>query len=244
MSDQPNVIADLQQYYRDLGLADDGWHLGPEHPSLEQLGVALVTATKKRRILEIGVQAGGFAVPVILAVAQQTNFSYLGVDNREYTNAVPLKLVADYLRRHGVTEGVRLVEADSTTVLRTAERGAFDLILMDHYKPKYPFDLLHIFRRDLLSDDGAIVLHDVLAHAAREWAICTRLSRAYGYTSVIDATVFQGAGIIRRAAAADHTGSARAAVLATRVISSWHLHAGVLRTRRAAGRTLRAVGLR
>jgi predicted O-methyltransferase YrrM len=241
---KPQQIPDLAQYYRDLGLPEESWHVGPEHPSLNELGIRLVAATKKRRILEIGVQSGGFAVPVILSVAQAGSFSYVGVDNREYTNAVPLQLIADYLKLYGITHGVRFIEGDSTTVLRTAERHAFDFILLDHYKPKYPFDLLHIFRRDLLSDDGVIVLHDVLTHAAREWEVCTRLGRAFGYTSRIDRTVVQGAGIIRRAPDADRPAGSQTASLATRVIASWQLHAAVLRARRSVGRTLRVVGLR
>lgn len=241
---KPEQVPDLRQYYRDLDLPEECWHVGPEHPSLEELGIRLVTATKRRRMLEIGVQSGGFAVPVILSVAQAGPFSYLGVDNREYTNAVSLRLVADYLRLHGITDGVRFIEGDSTAVLKTAERGAFDFILLDHYKPKYPFDLLQILRRDLLSEDGVIMLHDVLTHAARQWQTCAQLCSAFGYTCVVDADVFHGAGLIRRADRLARPRGAQATILAARVAASWHLQAAILRARRSAGRTLRAHGLR
>ena len=110
-------IPTLRDYYRGLELPEESWHLGPEHPSLEEMAIRLVSETKQPRMLEIGVQSGGFAVPLILTMAQKGSFSYLGVDNRENTNAVPLRLIADFLRLHGVTEGVRFVEDDSTSVL-------------------------------------------------------------------------------------------------------------------------------
>jgi hypothetical protein len=100
---EPRHVPNLHHYYRSLDLPEESWHVGPEHPGLEELGIRLVMGTKQRRILEIGVQSGGFAVPVVLAVAHAGSFSYLGVDNREYTNAVPLQLVADYLELRGVT---------------------------------------------------------------------------------------------------------------------------------------------
>jgi hypothetical protein len=235
-------IPDLQHYYRGLNLPEESWHVGPEHPSLEERAIRLIAETGQGRILEIGVQSGGFAVPVILAVARAGPFSYLGVDNREYTNAVPLQLVADYLALHGLTNGIRFVEGDSTAVLKRARRGEFDFILLDHYKPKYPFDLLQVFRRDLLSEHGVILLHDVLTHAAREWQVCVRLCEAFGYMWDVDASVFQGAGIIRRRPGARRTYAS--VWLGARVAASWHSHAAILRTRRSVGRLLRAFGLR
>jgi hypothetical protein len=113
---------------------------------------------------------------------------------------------------------------------------------MDHYKPKYPLDLLEVFRRGLPSDEGVLLLHDVLTHAAPQWRVCLKLCDAFGYTSQVDASVFQGAGIIRRRPAAVRT--LDAARLQVQVAAAWHAHATALRARRAAGRLLRALHLR
>lgn len=233
----------LQQYYASLGLADDAWHVGPEHPALEELGLAVLATTRRPRILELGVQAGGFAVPVILAAAGREGFSYTGVDNLEYTNAVPLRLVADYLALHGVHENVSFIQGDAGAVLRRAKPNAFDVVLLDHYKPKYPVDLLQVCKRELLAEDGAIILHDVLTHAASEWAVCARVCRAFGYEWTIDRAIPQGAAIVRRARSG-HRRAIDAVMISLEVRTRWYLHAAILRSRRLAGRALRGMGLR
>jgi predicted O-methyltransferase YrrM len=232
----------LEEYYTGLGLPRSAWHVGPEHPALERLALRLLASMRTARILEVGVQAGGFAVPVIAGAAGRPGFTYLGVDNLAYTNAVPLARVAGYLEREGLARGVRFVQCDSTRVLRAAKPGSFDLILLDHYKPKYPIDLREICARGILSEDGAIVLHDVLAHAAAEWAVCRTVCAAFGYRTEIDAGVPGGAAIVR-GGVAPHSRSQQALV-SGRVVAAWMLHAANLRARRAAGRALRAVGLR
>jgi predicted O-methyltransferase YrrM len=237
------AIPTLPEYFRDLKLAEDAWHVGPEHPSLEDLGLALLASSSRTRILEIGVQSGDFAVPVILASAGRRGFSYLGVDNREYTNAVPLNLISDYLALHGISQHVRFIEDNSSRVLKTGQPFSFDLILLDHYKPKYASDLYCVCARDLLSEDGAIVLHNVLTHAASAWNVCRRVCRAFRYTWKIDASVRHGAAIVRRGETAQRS---RIAIIAAylEVTLRWHTHATVLRLRRAVGRLLRDAGLR
>ncbi len=232
----------LEEYYTRLGLPRDAWHVGPEHPALEQLALRLLASMRSARILEIGVQAGGFAVPVIMAAADRPGFSYVGVDNLAYSNAVPLAHVGGYLELRGISRNVRFVEGDSTPVLREAAPASFDLILLDHYKPKYPVDLHTVCARGLLSADGAIVLHDVLAHAAPDWAVCRTVSEAFGYRSEIDAGVPGGAAVVRRGAAAGSR--SRQAMVGGRVWARWTAHAAKLHARRTAGRALRAAGLR
>jgi hypothetical protein len=61
----------LQQYYASLGLPEAAWLVGPEHPAIEELALAVLATTRGARILEVGVQSGGFAVPVILATFNQ-----------------------------------------------------------------------------------------------------------------------------------------------------------------------------
>lgn len=231
----------LQQYYTSLGMPEDAWHVGPEHPSLEELAISLLSTTQQARILEVGVQSGGFAVPVVLAAAGRSGFAYTGIDSLDYTNAVPLRLVDDYLRERGVTRNLRFIESDSTQALRTLPARSFDLILLDHYKPKYSLDLFEVCSRDLLGDDGVILLHDVLAHAAAPWRVCERVCRAFGYTWTIDSVVFQGAALVRRNGARRTMAIALARV---EVLFRWWLHALLIDGRRRGGRILRALGLR
>lgn len=240
MSDTDAVS--LQQYYARLGLPEEAWHIGPEHPSIENLAIRLLATTRQARILEVGVQSGGFAVPVILSSAHRAGFSYTGVDSLDYTNAVPLRLIAEYLATRGITQNLRFIESDSTAALRTLVAHSFDLILLDHYKPKYPLDLYEVCARDLLNADGVIVLHDVLGHAASEWDTCERVCRAFGYEWTIDSDVVNGAAVIRRGRSAKRP--VTAAIVRLEVTTRWRLHAATLAMRRRAGRMLRAAGLR
>jgi hypothetical protein len=242
MEGSPSNVPSLVDYYGNSGLPAGAWLVGPEHPALEELGLRLLANTKSARILELGVQSGGFAVPVILVAARRERFAYTGVDNLEYTNAVPLRYIATYLGLHGITRGLRFVEGSAGGVVRSAASHSYDLILIDHYKPRYPIDLYAICSRDALSDDGAIVLHDVLTHAEPDWIVCKRICRAFGYDWTIDADVSQGAAIVRRSRPA-RAKAMRLPVYAE-VHARWLVHATILGTRRAIGRTLRRAGLR
>jgi len=233
----------LADYYRRLGLAEDAWHVGPEHPSLEQLALRILAESDGARILEVGVQSGGFSVPVILEVFRRKGFAYTGIDNLAYTNAVPLRLIEVYLRQSGVAGPLRFLEGDSTSLLRAEGPSSYDFILLDHYKPKYPIDLYVICARELLSERGTIVLHDVLAHAAPQWRICQQICRAFGYVWTIDEDVFQGAAIIRRGGRRRTPAIARS-LIGLGVAARWNLHAAIGHARRAAGRALRSIGLR
>jgi hypothetical protein len=117
---EPSTVPGLAEYYARSGLAAGSWLVGPEHPALEALGIRLLSNTASARILELGVQSGGFAVPVILSCAHREGFAYTGVDNLAYTNAVPLHHIADYLALHRVTHGLRFVESESGTVVLDA----------------------------------------------------------------------------------------------------------------------------
>jgi predicted O-methyltransferase YrrM len=242
MEGSSSNVPTLVDYYDRSGLPAGAWLVGPEHPALEELGLRLLANTKSARILELGVQSGGFAVPVILAAARRERFAYTGVDNLEYTNAVPLRYIATYLGLHGVTRGLRFVEGSSGTVVQAVTAHSYDLILIDHYKPRYPIDLYAICSRQALSEDGAIVLHDVLTHAAPDWIVCQRVCRAFGYDWTIDTEVSQGAAIVRRGGPA--RSKAMRLPVCVEVHARWWVHATILGVRRAIGRTLRRLGLR
>ena len=202
----------------------------------------LLAATRQARILEVGVQSGGFAVPVILATAHRPGFAYTGIDSLSYTNAVPLRLISDYLATRGVTQHLQFIESDSTAALRSLPSDSYDLILLDHYKPKYPIDLYEVLRRGLPSADGVVVVHDVLTHAAREWQVCERVCRAFGYEWTIDTGVVNGAAIVRRSSSSPDRLRIAGAWFESH--ARWWTHIAILRSRRLAGRLLRAAGMR
>ena len=207
----------LQDYYQNLGLPEEAWHIGPEHPGLEQFALRILATLAQARTLELGVQSGGLAVPLISGAAGRPDFSYTGVDSLEYPNAVPLRLIADYLTQAGITAPARFIESDSTRVLRTASPSSYDLI-------------------------SELAAHDVLAGAKADWRVCEDVCRAFGYTWTIDASVLQGVAIVRRG---DPPQTAiRQSLIGMRVRSRWYAHALVLRTRHAIGRVLRSIGVR
>ena len=232
----------LAEYYQALGLPGDAWHLGPEHPALERFALRVLDGSARARILEVGVQSGGFAVPVITDAAARPGFSYTGIDALTYTNAVPLRLIENYLEQRHLSGPIRFVEGDSTQVLGTLPADSFDLILLDHYKAKYPLDLHIVCARELLSADGTIIVHDVLAHAARAWTICERVCRAFGYTWTIDSSVPNGVAVVRRGPGPRRPALVR--LVGAEVAVRWRAHDAAAGIRRSAGRALRAAGLR
>jgi hypothetical protein len=49
----------LKEYYRSLGYPESRWHIGPEHPHLEDYAIRLLETLPRARVLEVGYQAGG-----------------------------------------------------------------------------------------------------------------------------------------------------------------------------------------
>ena len=235
----PTTLAD---YYRNLGLPEESWHIGPEHPGLEEMVLRVLATLARARTLELGVQAGGLAVPLIAGAAGRPDFSYTGVDSLAYPNAVPLHLIAKYLKEAGIAAPVQFIESDSTPMLRAAAAASYDLIVFDHFKPKYPIDLFLVFERDILSAEGVIILHDVLMAARAEWRVCEDVCRAFGYTWTIDANVLQGVAIARRGSRP--LAGAQRRLIGMRVRSRWYAHAFIRNTRSRIGRLLRAIGAR
>jgi hypothetical protein len=78
----------LAEYYTGLGYHPERWHIGPEHPHLEDYAIRLISQLPRGRVLEIGYQSGGFAVPLIMALQNHPGFSYVGIDNGQYATVV------------------------------------------------------------------------------------------------------------------------------------------------------------
>jgi hypothetical protein len=233
----------LARHYQNEGVADEAWHIGPEHPALERTALEILETLDGRRVLEIGFQAGGFAVPIILTLHQDPRFRYVGVDNLAYTNSVRPTTIENFLRSRVTPGCYEFIQSDSTRFLKTLAPSSIDLVLLDHFKPLYERDLLVLCRRGVVKAGGVIFLHDVHAGAASAWRNCSHLVRTFGLQVDVRADVPAGLAILR----------VPFGVRPRRLtmISSWTITAGrvakddaILHTRRAVGRFLRKVGLR
>ena len=240
MTRSPTTLLErLSAFYAAAGVTADRWHVGPEHPALERVAIAELQRRDGRRVLEIGVQAGGFAIPVIAACARLPGFSYTGVDNHAFPNAVPFSLLRSFLASEGLSG--TFVESDSAAYLAAAE-GPFDLILLDHWKPLYARDLLPILSRPLIAADGVVMLHDVTGVGAGEWPACRAVARACGWEAEIRTDVPGGLALLRR-----RHGPRPAAWRG--IVTVWlearaAAHNGRRAVRHAMGRLLRRAGLR
>jgi SAM-dependent methyltransferase len=188
----------LARYYLDRGLSEDQFCLGEEHPGLENLALALLRESDSRRVLEIGYQSGGFAVPLILELNETVGFRYVGLDNFAYPNAVETDVVRDFLAEANTDrrQNFEFRQISAGRFLMHC-REQFDLILIDHVKKLYPRTLLLIFARRLVAPEGVILLHDVLGCAAGPWRRCIAICSTFGYCWEIVDDVPGGVAIIR-----------------------------------------------
>src|SRR5262245_55480788 len=136
----------LARHYQNEGLPDEAWHIGPEHPALERAALEVLETLVGRHIVEIGFQAGGFAVPIIFALYRDPRFRYVGVDNLAYTKSVRPDAIERFLRPRVTPGCYEFIESDSTRFLKTREPASVDLVLLDHFKPLYERDLLMLCR--------------------------------------------------------------------------------------------------
>jgi SAM-dependent methyltransferase len=192
-----NIRDALAQYYRSEGLPDEAWHVGPEHPALERTALEVLDTLAGRHVVEVGFQAGGFAVPIILALHRDLRFRYVGVDNLAYTNSVGPAVIEAFLRPRVASECWEFIQSDSTTFLKTLAPGSVDLVLLDHFKPLYERDLLVLCRQGIVKPGGVILLHDVLAGAADAWRHCHHLVRSFGLAVELRSDVPAGLAVLR-----------------------------------------------
>jgi predicted O-methyltransferase YrrM len=190
-------VKELAAYYEALGYPPSRWHIGAEHPSLEAYAIRLIGDRPRARVLEVGYQAGGFAVPLILALHGRPGFAYVGVDSMAYGSAVEGRVIAGYLEHRGVKDGYEFVERDAHRFLLEVS-PPFDLVLIDHDKRLYPRDLRTVLERELVSVDGLVLLHDVLGKARRVWHDCLAIAHAYGWSPEIVDEVPEGLAVLRR----------------------------------------------
>lgn len=188
----------LDEYYEGLGFPKGSWHVGGEHPYLERYAIRLLQGMARARVLEVGYQAGGFAVPVILTMRDRPGFSYVGIDSLAYENAVEGEVIVRYLHEQGVTGCYQFVTGDAGEFLSRVERQKFDLVLIDHHKSVYPRECRTLMKRELVSREGCILFHDVLGKARDAWKECIPIVRAWGYSWMIADEVPAGVAVVRR----------------------------------------------
>jgi len=189
--------ADLIRFYLGHGLTADQFWFGHEHPMLEETALRLLAGRARARVLEIGYQAGGFAVPVITALHRTPGFDYTGLDSLAYPNAISSELLTEYLTLQGVAaDRFRLLKVDAWDFLMTCGE-TFDLILIDHVKSLYPRELETVLVRRRVAEGGVVLLHDVLGKAKEAWVECAKISRKFGCPWQIDGDVPAGLAIVR-----------------------------------------------
>jgi len=190
------IHRELADYYLSQGLAPERFWIGPEHPALEELALSILRERESKRVLEIGYQAGGFAVPIIYALHNLPEFHYTGIDNLGYHNSVSNELISSFLAIQRIPEDKYLFKiADAWDFLMTCEEK-FDLVLIDHVKRLYPRELGAVFVGELLAPSGVILLHDVLHEAADAWRRCAKLCKLFGCSWEINQEVPAGVAIV------------------------------------------------
>jgi hypothetical protein len=187
----------LAEYYRALGYTSDRWHIGQEHPYLEDFAIRLLRQLSRARVLEIGYQAGGFAVPIILEMQEHPDFLYVGIDNGAYPNAVDPLVITDYLKLQQITCDFSFRHGDAKEVLSRLAPQEFDLILVDHYKPFYFREFYEIASKGWIAPGGYILFHDVLEKAEAAWKECKVVCQAFGFTWQIVRDVPGGLALVK-----------------------------------------------
>lgn len=189
----------LSDYFASDGLPDKKWHIGPEHPLLENYAIDLLEkGGASKRVLEIGYQSGGFAVPIILYFHKDDRFRYTGIDNHSYENAVSAATIEQYLSLRGAIKRYAFHEGDASVCLKKLRGSSFDLILIDHYKPLYPRELSILLGNGMLAEGGCILFHDVLGRASGIWKQCEILLGWYGLSSTIIPEIPGGLAVARQ----------------------------------------------
>lgn len=186
----------LADFYEALGYPKSRWHIGPEHPSLETYAIRLLESLPNARVLEVGYQAGGFAVPIIVGLQHHPRFEYVGIDNLAYANAVNGDVIARFLQDQGVTAHYSFAVGDAQRFLRRLPPRPFDLVLIDHYKPLYPHGFLTILQRHLVRPGGYVLFHDVLGRARDVWKDCAVICRRYGCSWRVVAEIPEGLAVV------------------------------------------------
>jgi hypothetical protein len=175
-------VITLSEYYISLGYTPDMWHIGQEHPHLENYALHLLRQLPSSRVLEIGFQAGGFAVPVIMKMQDRPDFLYVGIDNGAYPNAVHPSTIVGYLKQQKVKGEFYFHYGDVKDILTRLAPQRFDMILVDHSKPFYSREFYTIASKGLIAPGGYILFHDVLEKAEAVWRECEVICQAFGFS--------------------------------------------------------------
>ena len=186
----------LQAYYESQGIP---YHIGKEHPALEQYALSVLWGMGHRHVLELGYQAGGFAVPIIYALSGRPTFYYCGVDSLAYANAVRPQTLMTYLQDVHTLRGVNFIQEQVEPFLRSYFPHAYDLVLMDHAKRDYPLALWYLLHRGWVAKGGVVLIHDVLGKAKGPIAwVCRLIATVYGYSWTVIDTVPEGLAVLRK----------------------------------------------
>jgi len=195
------ILSNLRKFYVDQGLHDKDFHIGPEHPGLEEKALLLVKDIPAPRILEIGYQSGGFSIPMIVTLFKNQGVTYEGIDNLEFNESINSRwqprFLEEFLEKEGVDNSCfTFNNGDGAEFLKQCDHQ-YDLILIDHLKALYPRELKLILQNHLIKEGGFILLHDVSIRAKVAWEKCSKICDSYGCQYEVDENVVSGLAIVK-----------------------------------------------
>jgi predicted O-methyltransferase YrrM len=152
--------------------------LNLERPTAELLFL-WVTASHRRRVLEIGTSNGYSAIWLACAMAQ-TGGKPLTTIEREPAKAAQAR---DNLRRAGVQSHAQVIEGDATRLCAALD-GPFDCVFFDADRISAPSQLELLLPK--LADDALLIADNALSHP----------DEIAGYLSAVDALPHFDAALI------------------------------------------------
>lgn len=194
-------VMELHEWYLRNGVQDGEFCLGPEHPAMEDIAITLLEKRPTKRILEIGYQSGGFAIPVIAHFAQSPGFQYTGIDNLEFHASRPggweFSHLGECLDEIGVPRDVYQFHTGDAKEFLTECTDKYDIILIDHLKALYVRELRVVLQHKLIDPEGFILLHDVNKRASQAWNDCKKWCQCFGCTWAIHDEVASGLAVVK-----------------------------------------------
>ena len=194
------TIVELRDWYLRNGVNEGEFCIGPEHPAMENLAIQLLEKKPQKRVLEIGYQSGGFAIPVISKFGRIPGFHYTGIDNLQFhgnwQGGWNLSLLTKCLDEHEIPRtAYEFQQGDAKHFLcQCAEK--YDLILIDHLKSLYVRELKTILQKKLIQPSGHILLHDVTKRAKQAWSDCKKWCESFGGTWEVHDEVASGLAVV------------------------------------------------
>lgn len=194
------MTIDLNGWYLRNGVHEGEFCVGPEHPAMENLAISFLEGRSTKRVLEIGYQSGGFAIPIITQLAKFPGFHYTGIDNLEFHSNRPggwnLSHLSSCLDEFEVPKTAYDFHTGDAKEFLARCREKYDLILIDHLKALYVRELRAILQRKLVQPTGCLLLHDVNKRADQAWEDCKKWCQCFHCSWTVHDDVASGLAVV------------------------------------------------